>query len=87
MSDTTRTSTSPPTGGVLNRLLERGWEFDFFQAVWLLEKHCGGRTPVGQRGPVAAEMRRVEPPSIAEFVEIWYSKSTREQLEKIQIRR
>jgi len=39
------------------------------------------------RGPVAEEMRQVEPASIAEFVEIWYSEATREKLKKIQIRK
>lgn len=39
------------------------------------------------RGPVAEEMRRREAESIREFVSIWYSESTREQLKKIQIRR
>ena len=39
------------------------------------------------RGPVAESMRRREPESIREFVEIWYSKATRAKLEKIEIRR
>jgi 3,2-trans-enoyl-CoA isomerase len=38
------------------------------------------------RGPVAAEMRRLEEASIAEFSEIWLSPQTRAQLEKITIR-
>ena len=38
------------------------------------------------RGPVAASMRRREPDSIREFVEIWYSEATRAKLEKIEIR-
>ena len=38
------------------------------------------------RGPVAESMRRREPESIREFVEIWYSKATRAKLEKIEIR-
>ncbi len=46
---------------VLERLLARGWEFDFFQAVWLLERLHENRTPVGQRGPVAAESIRFRP--------------------------
>jgi 3,2-trans-enoyl-CoA isomerase len=38
------------------------------------------------RGPVAAEMRRLEEASIAEFIEIWLSPSTQAQLAKITIR-
>ena len=38
------------------------------------------------RGPVAASMRRREPDSIREFVEIWYSEATRAKLEEIEIR-
>jgi enoyl-CoA hydratase/carnithine racemase len=37
------------------------------------------------RAPVAEEMERREPASIREFVEIWYSPSTRANLEKITI--
>ncbi len=48
-------------GKLLQRLLGRGWEFDFFQAVWLLERHCRDRTPVGQRGPVWTEAIRFRP--------------------------
>jgi enoyl-CoA hydratase/carnithine racemase len=39
------------------------------------------------RGPVAETMRRVEGPSLREFVEIWYSEATRERLRGIEIRR
>lgn len=39
------------------------------------------------RGPIAERMRVREPESIREFVKIWYSESTRRQLEGIQIRR
>jgi enoyl-CoA hydratase/carnithine racemase len=39
------------------------------------------------RRPVAEEMRRREAESIREFVTIWYSEATWEQLKKIQIRR
>jgi enoyl-CoA hydratase/carnithine racemase len=38
------------------------------------------------RDPVADEMARREDASIREFVEIWYSKETRAQLEMIKIR-
>jgi hypothetical protein len=38
------------------------------------------------RGPIADEMRRREPESLREFVEIWYSEATRRKLKKIQIR-
>jgi type VI secretion system ImpH/TssG family protein len=49
------------TGPLRDRLLTRGWEFDFFQAVWLLERYGGGRTTVGGRGPVAEEAIRFRP--------------------------
>jgi enoyl-CoA hydratase/carnithine racemase len=39
------------------------------------------------RGPVVEEMRRLEADSIREFVDIWYTESTREQLKKIEIRK
>lgn len=48
-------------GPLLDRLLSRGWKFDFFQAVWLLERHCGNRVPVGERGPVEMESLRFRP--------------------------
>ncbi|MGD8376570.1 MAG: enoyl-CoA hydratase/isomerase family protein [Acidobacteriota bacterium] len=38
------------------------------------------------RGPVAERMRAEEEASIREFVEIWYSPSTRHQMKRIQIR-
>lgn len=38
------------------------------------------------RKPVAEEMEKREPDSIREFNEIWYSESTRNQLQNIQIR-
>jgi enoyl-CoA hydratase/carnithine racemase len=38
------------------------------------------------RGPVLEEMRRREAESIREFVGVWYSEATREQLRRIQIR-
>ncbi len=51
---------SAPADG-LDRLRARPWEFDFFQAVWLLERASAGGTPVGQRGPVAQERIRFRP--------------------------
>jgi enoyl-CoA hydratase len=38
------------------------------------------------RGPVADEMRKREKTSIADFVEIWYTETTRAYLEDIKIR-
>jgi enoyl-CoA hydratase/carnithine racemase len=38
------------------------------------------------RRPVEEEMKRTEDASIRDFVEIWYSKETRAELEKIKIR-
>lgn len=38
------------------------------------------------RAPVAERMRRAEPESIREFTDIWYSQSTRQQLQGIRIR-
>lgn len=46
---------------VLTRLVERGWEFAFFQAVWLLERAHADRVPVGQRGPAGGEAIRFRP--------------------------
>jgi type VI secretion system protein ImpH len=43
------------------RLMDRGWEFDFFQAVWLLERCRADRKPVGYRGPVHEEFVRFRP--------------------------
>ncbi len=48
-------------GAWLERLVSAGWEFDFFQAVWLLERFVGGQVPVGDRGPVAHERLRFRP--------------------------
>ena len=39
------------------------------------------------RGRVIEVMRATEAASIEDFVEIWYSAATREQLRRIQIRR
>lgn len=46
---------------VLDRLMSRGWEFSFFQAVWLLDRHHADRIPVGHRGPVSREGIRFRP--------------------------
>lgn len=49
------------------RLTERGWEFDFFRAVWLLERHGVPKAVVGGRGPVGDEMIRFRPHSMVGF--------------------
>ncbi|MGB2985253.1 MAG: type VI secretion system baseplate subunit TssG [Phycisphaerae bacterium] len=46
---------------LLERLFARGWEFDFFEAVWLLERYGSVRVPVGDRGPVSDESFRFRP--------------------------
>ncbi len=46
---------------LLERLLSTAYRFDFFQAVWLLERYRPGSVPVGRRGPVAAERLRFRP--------------------------
>src|SRR5438874_2080250 len=57
---------------VYERLVSRGWEFNFFQAVWLLERYRGGSAIdgypahikpalVGERGPVRCEPLRFRP--------------------------
>jgi type VI secretion system protein ImpH len=46
---------------LLRRLVGQAWEFDFFQAVWLLERYRGGDTLVGARGPAARERLRFRP--------------------------
>ncbi len=48
-------------GPLLDRMLHAGWKFDFFQAVWLLERLCAGATPVGLRGPVTSEAIQFRP--------------------------
>jgi len=51
---------APPS--LLERLLNHAVEFDFFQAVWLLERYYSGDgTAVGQRGPVSDEILRFRP--------------------------
>ncbi len=41
--------------GLAERLATNGFRFDFFQAIWLLERYGDVGTLVGQRGPVADE--------------------------------
>lgn len=56
------TATQSASGdALLERLLTRGWEFDFFPAVWLLERYASDRLPVGHRGPVVKEAFRFRP--------------------------
>ena len=61
MTDTNETIDTGTGGPLLARMLNSGWEFDFFQAVWLLERYAAGRTPVGGRGPVSQEAIRLRP--------------------------
>ncbi len=51
----------PDDAPLMKRLLERAWEFDFFQAIWLLERSVGGGQSVGGRGPISAESLRFRP--------------------------
>lgn len=53
--------TAGPRNPLLRRLLTRGFEFDFFQAVWLLERYGERGESVGGRGPVARERFRFRP--------------------------
>ncbi len=46
---------------LMKRMLDRGWEFDFFKAVWNLERYATDRTPIGGRGPVSQEAIRLRP--------------------------
>jgi len=43
------------------RLVTRGWEFDFFQAIWLLERYADTGVRIGHRGPVGKEGFRFRP--------------------------
>jgi len=54
-------STSGHDRSLIDRLVRRGWEFDFFPAVWLLERFAAGGAPVGGVGPVSAERIRFRP--------------------------
>ncbi|MBX3394917.1 MAG: type VI secretion system baseplate subunit TssG [Phycisphaerae bacterium] len=46
---------------LFQRLMQQPWEFDFFRAVWLLERSFGDCMPVGGRGPVSRELIRFRP--------------------------
>lgn len=46
---------------LFRRLVQQPWEFDFFRAVWLLERCVEDCMPVGGRGPVAKELMRFRP--------------------------
>lgn len=48
-------------GTLLHRLVNRGFEFDFVQAIWLLERYAGTGIPVGHRGPAGRELFRFRP--------------------------
>jgi len=60
-SGVTTSKPLPADPASLDRLLSHGWTFDFFQAVWLLERASEGLVPVGERGPVAREGFRFRP--------------------------
>src|SRR5262249_39251064 len=64
---------TPPADSTLARMLARGWEFDFFQAAWLLERYCPDSgiqgyakhvkaARVGERGPLSCDPLRFRPP-------------------------
>jgi len=61
MSDAGSATMTCAPRSLMERLLAHGWTFDFFQAVWMLERYCGDGTPVGGRGPVASEGLRFRP--------------------------
>ena len=61
MLDDAPAGTAESAPALLERLLGKGWQFDFFQAVWLLERCCAKGTVVGGRGPVADEAIRFRP--------------------------
>lgn len=52
---------APRDGTLLHRLVNRGCEFDFVQAIWLLERYAGTGVPVGHRGPAGRELFRFRP--------------------------
>lgn len=49
-----------PTGND-DPLLQSAWKYDFFQAVWLLERCLRDAVPVGGTGPVGSEQIRFRP--------------------------
>lgn len=51
----------PDGDSLIDRVLAHGCEFEFFHAVWLLERDSEGRVHVGERGPVAEEAFRFRP--------------------------
>ncbi|MBN2448143.1 MAG: type VI secretion system baseplate subunit TssG [Phycisphaerae bacterium] len=55
------TAGDPRHAPLFERMLERAARFDFFQAVWLLERHFPGTALIGQRGPVSQERLRFRP--------------------------
>jgi type VI secretion system protein ImpH len=61
MSDELAIEVDEGSDDLPGRLLSRGWLFDFFQAVWLLERHGGSSGSVGGRGPLAQETIRFRP--------------------------
>jgi len=61
MVDHAATTTTDRGSPVLERLAARGWEFDFLQAVWLLERLDDGASRVGGREPAAGETIRFRP--------------------------
>ncbi len=61
MSADVATRQPEPRGELWDRLLARGWEFDFFQAVWLLERHIDGPARLGDLGPAGDERVRLRP--------------------------
>lgn len=52
---------TPGSDELLKRFLDRGYEFDFFQLVWLIEQLRNDDKPVGGRGPVSEEPIRFRP--------------------------
>jgi len=68
-SGTVKTEGSPASAdSLIERLVNRGWEFDFFPAVWLLERFAARGTPaVGKLGPVSAERFRFRPDTSMAF--------------------
>lgn len=57
----TEDNPTPLGGPTLDRLLARGWEFDFFPAVRLLQRSVNSVADIGERGPLAAEAIRFRP--------------------------